>query len=57
MRRGRPVARGQVSIRGLTSYGFGVPRTLAPGDEDDILLARVGIVVFKKEELVDSIIL
>lgn len=41
----------------LTCDGSGVPGAFAASDEDDIALARVGIVVLEKEELVDAIVL
>lgn len=41
----------------LTCYGRGMACTLATGDEDDIALARIGIVVLLKKEFVDAIFL
>lgn len=41
----------------LTCDRLGVKGRFAPGHENDIALASIGIVVFEEEELVDTIIL
>lgn len=41
----------------LGCYCFGVATAFAPRDEDDITLARIDVVVFEDEELVDSVLL
>lgn len=40
----------------LTCDGMSIAGRLAPSDEDDISLARVCVVVFKEEEIVDTVI-
>lgn len=40
----------------LTSNGMSVVGRLAPGDEDDISLARVCVFVFEEEKIVDAVI-
>lgn len=40
-----------------TCYSFGMAAAFAPRDEDDITLARIDVVVFEDEELVDSVLL
>lgn len=41
----------------LTCDILSVKGAFTPGHENDIALARVGIIVFQKEELVDAVIL
>jgi hypothetical protein len=41
----------------LTRYCLCMAAALAAGDENDIALARVGIIVFQDEKLVDAILL
>lgn len=41
----------------LGCYSFGMAAAFAPRDEDDITLARIDVVVFEDEELVDSVLL
>lgn len=40
-----------------TRNRLGVAATLSPGDKDDVVLARVDIVVLENEELVDTVLL
>lgn len=47
---------GEVWSVGLTCDSVSVARRLAPRNEDDIALARVGVVVLEEEKVVDAVI-
>jgi hypothetical protein len=41
----------------LTCYGLSMSGAFTPGHKHDVALARVGIVVLQKEELINTIFL